>query len=456
MSAAVRPRISARSRSTASSRSSSSAPGSTDEEAAVRRDRRTRSLALVHLRRRVRHVEHARGIAQQRELRGAIADDARELIAGARPGRAIAGALGHPAQRGQRAQIVGLRLEHRGDHPTRLAQPAGELERLGAIELPARARGRIVGERAAQLEHLGAREQRDRRRPSRPRRCDVRRSCCSRRRRAARSCRRARRARAAATRWFARSRSPPAAAIAAARRCSAAAVSGALPPELDRRREALVRRGELRRFAAPRGDERRAEQRASARAQLDRGRERLRRALEVLEHERVHPAAVLGERGAEARIGGLAGERGGRLDAHDGVGAARRQIEQPERGRGRRDVRLVARHQRAIHIGGLVEVAGALERARGQPRVAGDRRLEIREVTRARRPRRADRRARRGSGRRLRARCDRRARARATRRRPRTPTRCPPAGPRAPTRPRATPGAPPDHPATRALRCGAR
>ncbi len=69
-------------------------------------------------------------------------------------------AVRHPAQRRERTQIVGTRLQHRRGDRTCFAQPPRELERLRAIQLPRRARRRIVGKRRTHLEHLGAGEQR--------------------------------------------------------------------------------------------------------------------------------------------------------------------------------------------------------------------------------------------------------------------------------------------------------
>ena len=108
----------------------------------------------------VARAEHARRISQVLQLRGGIADHARELVARLCPRDLVLRACRDPAERFERAQITGLRLEHGRDDRPGLAQPPRDLERLGAVELPRRACGRIVGQRAAQLEHLRAREQR--------------------------------------------------------------------------------------------------------------------------------------------------------------------------------------------------------------------------------------------------------------------------------------------------------
>jgi len=93
---------------------------------------------------------------------------------------------------------------------------------------------------------------------------------------------------------------------------------------LDRRREAFERQCERARIPAASRDECCAELRTAAcRIERDRCFEGLRGAVEVFEHECVHPAAVLGERGAEPCISSASRERSGRFDAHDGVGTHR-------------------------------------------------------------------------------------------------------------------------------------
>ena len=74
---------------------------------------------VVGVARQSGRVEHARGLAQQLELGRAIAEHACEREAGLRPRRLVAGAIRHPAQRRERAQIVGLRSSARRRRPRR-------------------------------------------------------------------------------------------------------------------------------------------------------------------------------------------------------------------------------------------------------------------------------------------------------------------------------------------------